>query len=144
MYIERRGMKMNIAANTTAAFLKEKNIKVSELREDLLMVEVGFSTGSVKIFVKFNESGDQVYLEGIDFIRVPTEKYEMIYNTLNECNNRYLHVKFVLDTKEGQLSARDDDIIQPDSCGEECFKLIARMARIIEDAYPRFMKALYA
>lgn len=62
------------------------------------------------IFFSFDESCTHVHLEGVDFIKVPVEKYDAIYKTLNECNDQYSYVKFVLDTEDGHIVARDDDI----------------------------------
>lgn len=135
---------MNMAAKMVSAFFEGQDTKAHELREDLLMIGWGFSGGSIRIFFNFDESCTHVHLEGIDFIKVPEEKYDAIYKTLNECNDQYSHVKFVLDTEDGHIAARDDDIIQLESCGEECFELMIRMVKVVEDAYPKFMKALYA
>lgn len=135
---------MNTAAKMVSAFFETKDTKLNELRDDLLVIGWGFDGGSIKIFFSFDESGTHVHLEGADFIKVPAEKYDAVYKTLNECNDQYSHVKFVLDTEVGQICARDDDIIQLDSCGEECFELMIRMVKVVEDAYPKFMKALYA
>ena len=42
------------------------------------------------------------------------------------------------------INARCDNIIQLDTCGENCYELMIRMLKIVEDAYPSFMKALWA
>lgn len=135
---------MNTAAKMVSAFFESQDTKLNELRDDLLLIGWGFEGGSIRIFFSFDESCTHVHLEGREFIKVPAEKYDAIYKTLNECNDQYVHVKFVLDTESGEICARDDDIIQLDSCGEECFELMIRMVKIVEDAYPKFMKALYA
>ena len=135
---------MNMAAKMVAAFFEGQDIKVNGVRDDLLMIGWEFSGGSMRIFFNFDESCTHVHLEGVDFIKVPAEKYDAIYKPLNECNDQYTHIKFVLDTEDGYIVARDDDIIQLESCGEECFELMIRMVKVVEDAYPKFMKALYA
>ena len=53
----------------------------------------------------------------MNFIEVPKSKYDNIYNGLNECNDMYEYVKFVLDTEQGQINVRDDEVIQFDICG---------------------------
>ena len=80
----------------------------------------------------------------MNFITVPENKYDAMYKTVNQCNDDYTHIKFVLDTKDGQINAREDAVIQLDSCGEECFELMIRMVRVVEDAFPKFMKAMWA
>ena len=71
-------------------------------------------------------------------------KFDPMYKVVNECNDTYKHVKFVLDTEHSQINARDDDVIQLDSCGPECFELMIRMVKVVEAAYPKFMKAIWA
>ena len=50
----------------------------------------------------------------------------------------------MLDTEHNQIIARDDEIIQLDTCGPECYELMVRMVKIVEDAFPLFMKAMWA
>ena len=135
-----------MAAKMVSQYFQTKDTKANELREDLLRIGWEFNGGSIEIFFKFDDSDSHVHLEGINFIKVPEDKFDSLalYKTINECNNEYVHVKFVLNAEEGQIIARDDDVIQLDSCGPECFELMIRMVQIVEDAYPRFMKALWA
>lgn len=133
-----------MAAKMVLAFFETQETKATELRDDLIRVGWNFDGGTMEIFLQFDESNTHVHLEGMNFIKVPENKYDNLYKILNECNDTYSHVKFVLDTEDGQINARDDDVIQLDSCGEECFELMIRMLRVVEDAYPKFMKAIWA
>lgn len=133
-----------MAAKMVSQFFETQDLKLNQLEEDLLKIGWNFEGGSIDIFFKFNEDDTRVHLEGINFIRVPEEKYDAMYKVLNECNDAYIHVKFVLDTENGQICARDDDIIQLDTCGPECNELMIRMVQIVQDAYPKFMKAMWA
>jgi hypothetical protein len=67
-----------------------------------------------------------------------------MYKVVNECNDTYNYEKFVLIEKHSQICVRDDAVIQLDSCGEECYELMMRMAMVVDDAYPKFMKAIWA
>ncbi len=133
-----------MAAKMVSAFFEAQNTKANELKDDILMIGWDFNGGQIEIFFQFDETDTHVHLEGINFIKVTEDKYDAIYKILNECNDKYTHVKFVLDTEDGQICARDDDVIQLDSCGEECFELMIRMVKVVEDAYPKFMKAMWA
>jgi len=135
---------MNTAAKMVSAFFESRDIKLSELSDDLLMIGAQFEGGTIRIYFSFDDSCNHVHVEGREFIKVPAEKYDAIYKTLNECNDQYLYIKFVLDTEGGMICARDDEIIQLESCGEECFELMYRMVKVVEYTYPIFMKALYA
>ncbi len=133
-----------MAAKLVAQYLESQEAKAEQVEENVLRIGWGFKGGSIQIFFDFDEEDEHVHLEGLGFIDVPEEKYDAIYPVLNEMNNKYNHVKFVLDTERGTLRARDDDVIQLDSCGPECFELMARMVSVVEDAFPTFMKALWA
>ena len=132
-----------MVANLVSQYFQAQDTKVRELRDDLLSVGWNFEGGSLQIFLQFNEEDNRVHLEGLDFAKVPENKYDALYKVLNECNDRYIYVKFVLDEENGQINARCDNIIQLDTCGENCYELMVRMLKIVEDAYPSFMKALW-
>lgn len=132
-----------IAAKLVEQFFESKETHPEVLRDNLLRTGWNFEGGSIDIFFQFDDTDSHVHLEGINFIKIPENKYDAMYKVLNECNDQYSHVKFVLDTEHGQLNARDDDVIQLDTCGEECFELMLRMVRVVQDAFPKFMKVIW-
>ncbi len=132
-----------MAAKMVKSYMEAQDLKVNQLKEDLLRVGWDFNGGSIQIYFDFDDTDTHVHLEGLDFIKVPEEKYESMYKVLNEVNDTYKYVKFVLDTEDGQLNAREDVVIQLDTCGEECYELMIRMVQIVQDAFPNFMKALW-
>jgi hypothetical protein len=133
-----------MAAKLVSQYFETKGTNATQLEDTLLRTGWNFNGGSVQIFFKFDDEDAHVHLEGLDFVTVPKEKYDVMYKVLNEVNDAYKHVKFVLDVEDGQICARDDDVIQLDSCGPECFELMIRMVQIVEDAYPKFMKAMWS
>lgn len=134
-----------MAAKLVQSFFESKDTTPKMLEDDLLRIGWNFEGSSIDIFFKFEDDDAHVHLEGINFLnKIPTDKYDAMFRVLNEVNDSYKLVKFALDTEEGTISARDDAVIQLDSCGEECFELMIRMVQIVEDAYPKFMKALWA
>ena len=133
-----------MAAKLVAAFLESKETKVTVLEENLLRTGWNFEGGSVDIYFDFDETDSHVHVEGINFCSVPKSRYDNVYRALNECNNRFSHIKFVLNEERGSLAAREDAVIQLDTCGEECYELMIRMVQVVESAYPIFMKAIWA
>lgn len=133
-----------MAKKVVLAYFESKETRAAEVREDIIRVGWNFEGGSIEIYFQFDESDSHVHLEGVNFIKVPENKYDAMYKVLNDVNDQYKHVKFVLDTENGQLNARDDAVIQLDTCGEECFELMIRMVQVVEDAYPTFMKAMWS
>lgn len=135
---------MNTAAKMVAAYFESQDTGTKEVRENVLMNSWRFEGGNMDIFYEFKEDSSRVHIQGINFISVPSDKYDCLYKTINECNAKYYHEKFILDTEHGQIVVEDDDLIQLDTCGEECFELMIRMVQTVEKAYPLFMKAMYA
>ena len=62
----------------------------------------------------------------------------------NSLNDSFRWVKFVWDSDANDLCCRVDGVIELDSCAKEVYELMARMAGIVDEAYPRIMKALWA
>lgn len=134
------------ALKLVSEVLATKEIRADWVNDNVLRTDWEFAYGRMIIFLQIDDEDTHVHLEGLNFIKIPEDWYGTIYETINECNDAYNHVKFVLNTSGpdvGQISAREDDIIQLDSCGPECFELMLRMVRIVEDAYPKFMKVLW-
>ena len=63
--------------------------------------------------------------------------------TCNELNAKYRWVKFYLD-KDKDVCVSLDAYIDEHTVGEECLNLVRRMINISDEAYPLFMKALWA
>lgn len=136
----------NAAVQLFSAFMEEKELSVHVLEDDENSCRIGFELNNthVQIFVDFSEDGTDAHFTGVDFLKIPQDKVEMIYKVCNDCNNQYRWVKFVWDEKYNNIVCNADAELQLDSCAEECFEIVMRMAGIIDKAYPTFMKAMWA
>ena len=74
--------------------------------------------------------------------KVPDEKFVDVVLACNQVNARFRYVKFVVD-KENDVIVFTDAILDPSSAGDECFELLIRSLKIISDAKPTVMKAIY-
>lgn len=134
----------NMAAKIVASYLTERGIKIHTLEDNLLEGGWALDNGSINIFLQFDDEGTHVHLEGLRFTKAPADKFDALYKLLNTLNAKYSHIKFILDEKNGEIIARDDAVIQLDSCGEECHELIRRMLAVVNDAYKDLMKVMWA
>lgn len=125
------------------SYFVEKGIEVTEMEEDILRVGCEFNGGSVALFFQFGEDDIHLRVDGINFLMIPKDKIDNIYRIINECNDTYLYVKYILDEKHGQVIVRSSAILQQDTCGEECYELLVRMVKSIDDEYPKFMKSIW-
>ena len=128
------------------AFMEAKGFPVSTLEEDDNVVLIGMKTKNtqIQIFVEFEQDDEHVYFFGRGFVNVPEEKQDMIYKLCNQCNEKFRFVKFVWNEDAKEVGAECDAIIQLDSCGEEIYEVIGHLLAIVDDAYPIFMKGLWA
>ena len=65
-----------------------------------------------------------------------------MYKACNECNCKFRWAKFTV--VDGKISVESDAIIQLDSCADEVTGYMIRLTKIVEAAYPIFMKAMWA
>jgi glutathionylspermidine synthase len=133
-----------MAKKMVLTYFESKDVHPQELDDNVIKVSWGLKGTSIDIFFEFDESDTHVHIDGTNFIQVPEDKFNAMYKVVNECNDTYSYEKFVLIEKHSQICVRDDAVIQLDSCGEECYELMMRMAMVVDDAYPKFMKAIWA
>ena len=119
-----------MAAKMVQQYFESQNTHPKLVDENHIATGWEFNGGTIEIYFSFDEDDAHVNLLGINFAKVPEDKYESMYKVLNELNNKFILVKFVLDTKDGEITAREFDVIQLDSCGPECFELVLRMVKI--------------
>ena len=136
----------NVAAKLFCDFMEAQDLNCNMVDENDGLVRVGWrlKSASISIFIKFNNDCTNVHLEGFDFLRIPEDKTDMMYRIVNECNDEYRWLKFVVDNQHEQVVTKVDALIQLDTCAQETFELVVKTAQIVDDAYPKFMKALWA
>lgn len=137
---------MNMAMRMTAAYMESKGVRCS-VNEEKNLIRLGFKAnnkGSIELMVIFDKDNGSVGLRSFDYCRFPEEKLAAMYEVCSKVNKEYRWIKFFVDERDNTVTLADDAIIQIDSCGEEIFELICRMVSIGDEAYPIFMKALWA
>ncbi len=134
------------SAQAFAAYMESKDMRVRFLDEEETAAEVGFQLKdtSLEVRVFFGEDNKDVYFIGGNFVQIPADKQEKVYRICNTCNNDYRWVKFIWDEEQEYMVVRADAVIDLDTCAEECFEIVMRMAGIVDDVYPKIMKELWA
>lgn len=127
-------------------FLKGENLKFRDIDERAVTLSWDSKTVAsgltvVVIFDKDNHNG--VHFMCKNFCSVPDDKLIDLFAICNACNKQYRWVKFYVDD-EGDVTAEDDAVLDMANVGQECIELVARIVRIVGEAYPQFMKAIYA
>lgn len=133
--------------------LIKKEFEKAELKHQvqqlgpLDFLEAGFSgdNATVKIRVIAVDNDSEVKVMSDDFAKFPGAKLEAGYKLANQLNRKYKFVKFTIDN-DGDLSAQWDlpDSVPSELVGKVAMEIVLRMFKIIDDAYPEVMKAVWA
>lgn len=136
----------NAAAKMFKAYLESKDMTCRYVDDEERVVRVGWKLDntSIDIYFTFGEDNHDVHLQGLNFLQVTKENFGKALQIVNACNENYRWVKFILDVEHTQVVVEDDAVIDLDTCAEEIFELMIRMTQIVDEAYPQFMKAMWA
>ena len=137
---------MSMSLTMTKAFLDSKGFKY-QADEERNIINTGFgglkNKGTIKIMLFFDNDDRVVAIRSFEFCTFPEDKKAAMYKACSEMNYKYRWTKFYVDEDANQITIADDAVIQLDSCGEEIFELMYRLADIADEAYPYLMKAIW-
>lgn len=126
-------------------YLESKGIKYTDRDEHLVTVSYsGDNIQSIKFYVAFDKDGDgMVQIYGWDIGSFDGDKTAKGIEVCNEMNKKYRWVKFYLDA-DNDVCVSTDSYICEANAGSVCLNLVRRMINIVDEAYPSFMRALWA
>ena len=135
------------ATREIAAKLDSEEIKYSILTgNDSSTVQVKYSGDNFStleiLFISRDDDND-VSVRVIHICKVPDNKLAPMILAVNECNNKFRYVKFVMD-KDRDINLEYDMPLKNNDVGEIAVELLIRIMKIMDEAYPIFMKAMYA
>ena len=90
----------------------------------------------------FDKEGHSASLRVFGLVSFPEEKTAPMMEAVNELNGKYRWLKFF--TNEEKVNVQCDAIISDDTSGRICVELLLRTMKIIDEAYPAFMRVLWA
>ena len=130
----------------TKAYLDSQNMHY-KLDEEKNVIEIGIggldNIGSIKILLIFSDNDRIVGLRAYNVCKFQEAKSEPMYRVCSQMNHQFRWVKFYVDENDWTITAEDDAIVTLGSVGEELLELTMRMAGIVDEAYPNFMKAIW-
>ena len=134
-------------ANYKKIFMKALDgykLKYRDNGEDAVFIQFGGDNmKEIQIGVFFAENNEPV----VQFCCFPIASFKNKelegLVVCNELNAEYRWFKFYLD-KDKDVICLSDALLDEDSAGEECIDRLQRLVRIVDEVYPRFMRALYA
>ncbi len=136
---------------TTAAFLDLLNqsgikyeFKERDGKSDWVNVRYGgdnIQTLNIQLF--FSEDCEDVAIRAFSICKVPSNKKADMLNILNALMDEYRWLRFYLD-EDNEVTAAVDAVITVASAGPVGKELMLRTLNIVDDVYPRIMKALWS
>ncbi len=124
----------------------EKGIKyrVTEVEESSV-VEAAFGIDNgPSVTVRFisRDDDNDVAIRIFDLIKVTEDKRSNVLTAINQINNQYRYLKFVINDKGG-VNAENDLYMRTDNVGEICVEMFIRCMQILKKAYPILMHAIW-
>ena len=138
---------MSTANNVRSAF-EEKGLKYKEFTElpDGSTVMIAGFDGQFTAFemVIYFDSEDHTAMIRIPKLtKVPIDRRYEVLSTLNQLNQEYRWTRFFVDQND-DVTVQIDQILSKDQNADSVMELIVRTLQIVDEAYPKFMKAIWA
>ena len=95
------------------------------------------------VFFFFDPDEHSVSIRIFNLLKVPIDKMSQIMEMNNSLNGHYRWIKFFTDD-DSKVNVQADAIISPETSGKIAVEIMARAMKIIDEIYPRFMKAIWA
>lgn len=112
---------------------------------DSSAVELGIrlrsGAGFMFQFISSGE-GNDIALRVFDLVSVPESGFQQVLLVVNELNRDYRYAKFVLIHQQNTVQMEMDVPKNTQDPGGVSLELLHRGAQILEDAYPRLLKAV--
>ena len=136
---------------TTAAFLDLLNqsgikyeFKERPGKSDWVNVRYsGDSIRSISIQLFFSDDCEDVAIRSFSICKVPANKKADMLNLLNALMDEYRWLRFYLD-EDNEVTAAIDAVITVATAAPIAKELMLRTLNIVDDVYPRIMKALWS
>ena len=139
--------KMSTANKVRSAF-EENGLKYKEFKElpDGSTVMIAGFDGQFTTFemVIYFDSEDHTAMIRIPKLtKVPIDRRYDVLSTLNQLNQEYRWTRFFVD-QDDEVTVQIDQILSKDQNADSVMELIVRTIKIVDEAYPKFMKAIWA
>ena len=109
-------------------------------------IETGFlcENCNVNLHIFIEKEGEIICFATGPVVKVHPKRRRAVLDLLNRLHNDYLCVKFMLD-EDGDIIAEYDipANFDDESLNSVCLEVVGRFVCIIDDAYPKIMKAVW-
>ena len=137
---------MYAATEKISQYFDEQEITYRVIEREnasVLVAGVNSEKTSFEILYISHDDENDVAMRVYDFIKFEDEKYADLLELVNQLNHRYRYVKFILDTNDNTVNIEIDFPSSTSNVGELAFEMLIRCTKIIDGAYPDFMRCIW-
>ncbi len=133
---------MRFMSECDSAGLKYRDSRDLDDGNSLVVCGVsGKNNARYDVLFIFDKDGHSVSLRVFGLVTSPEEKWAAMLDAVNSVNATYRWLKFFM--KDDRVNVQCDAIISDETSGKVCVELLVRTMRIVDEAYPRFMRVLW-
>jgi hypothetical protein len=99
--------------------------------------------GSYRIRFISRDDDNDVAVRIFSLVTIDKEKQDKVLPVINNLNNKYRYVKFILDN-DGDVNVEYDYLVKCPDPAVSAKELIIRIVKIVDEAYPELMRAMWA
>ena len=99
--------------------------------------------GSYRIRFISKDNDNDVAVRIFGLVAVESSQQAKILPVLNQLNAKFRYTKFVLD-KDGDINVEYDYLVRCPDPAASAEEIIVRIVKIVEEAYPELMRAMWA
>lgn len=94
------------------------------------------------LFIKTEESGNDVAVRIFNLVRYPNGPTDQAYETLNRLQAKYRHIRFVLQD-DGNVNVEYDFPTCYKNIGQGAIEILVRLSSVLDDCYPELMRSVW-
>ena len=108
-------------------------------------VIAGIGGENVSFEIRFvsTDNENDVAVRVFDLCKFKADKHADVVEACNQCNNTYRYVRFTADD-DNTVTAAFDVPLETENIGKVCVEMLIRCMRIVDEAYPSIMRAIYS
>ena len=99
--------------------------------------------GSYRIRFISRDDDNDVAVRIFSLVTIDKDKRDKVLPAINNLNNKYRFLKFILDD-EGDVNVEYDYLLKCPSPAASATELVVRIVKIVDEAYPELMRAMWA
>ncbi len=133
---------MRFMSECDSAGLKYRDSRDLDDGNSLVVCGVsGKNNARYDVLFIFDKDGHSVSLRVFGLVTSSEEKWAAMLDAVNSVNATYRWLKFFM--KDDRVNVQCDAIISDETSGKVCVELLVRTMRIVDEAYPSFMRVLW-